>query len=151
MPAATRNWLQAISQLMDGTLNLAPVFSHTPFTASTILPKAQFQFVHCVLPILQVLCYTQFSLPLHQRLVMLLWALPHLLLRVGPKDTPETVTSKILAASKAFQQGQWAPLIAKASERERIIFITHHKNNEPSEMTSCRPLPVGWERTSQHG
>ena len=25
---------------------------------------------------------------------------------------------------------------------ERIIFITHRKNNEPSEMTSCRPLPV---------
>jgi hypothetical protein len=40
-------------------------------------------------------------------------------LRVGPKDIPEVVTSKILAASKAFQEGKWALLISKASPSPR--------------------------------
>jgi hypothetical protein len=49
------NLRQAISQIMDGSMDLDPVFSHLPFTASAIPAKAQHQFVHCVLQILKIL------------------------------------------------------------------------------------------------
>ena len=119
MPPGTRNWPKAITSLMDGSLSLDPVFSHSPFTASTIPPKARLQFVHSVTPLLRVMRQTEVGSDLHKSLSALFWAIPHLLLRVGPKDNADIVANKILQSTAAFQRGEWASLVAKASPRPR--------------------------------
>jgi hypothetical protein len=117
MPPGTRDWQLAITGLMDCSIDLEPVFAHSPFTATSIPFKAQHQFIHSVLPLLQVIRQTEMGSDLHQRLIALFYALPHLLLRVGSKDSQTVVASKILSATTAFQHGHWAALVARSSPR----------------------------------
>lgn len=118
-PSGTRDWHGAIAGLMACSFSLDSVFSHSPFTASVLSSAARYQFLHCALPLLQVIQQTDMDSDLHMRLVGLFWALPHLLLRVGPKDSVDVVTSKIVRNANAFQRGQWASLIAQAGPRPR--------------------------------
>jgi hypothetical protein len=96
-----------------------------PFTAASLSPQARNQFVLCALPLLQVIRQVPMDSPIHRKLLTLLWALPHLLLRVAAKDASAVTTSKIMAAASKFQLGQWQRLISDASPRRARNHQSH--------------------------